>query len=293
MTVSPTTVRTPDGRSLDVWTEGPADAVPLLYHFGTPGSGLPYEPIVQAVLDRGLRWVSYSRPGYGGSTRHPGRIVADGATDSAAILDAVGAEQAYVAGWSGGGPHALACAALLPERVLATAVIAGVAPYGAEGLDFLAGMGSENVEEFGRALQGPEAAATSLERDWPVYRDISPGALAVAFGDLVDEVDRATASGPFAAFLAELYHEGLRDSYGGWLDDDMAFTRDWGFDLASVRVPVHIWQGAHDRFVPFAHGEWLAANVGGGCAHLHQQHGHLSLVVDSFPAIVDSLLAGT
>ncbi len=287
------TVATPDGRSLDVWLEGPDEAVPLLFHSGSPGSGLPYEPSVRAVLDRGLRWVSYSRPGYGGSSRKPGRSVADAAADSATILDAIGAERAYAAGWSGGGPHALACGALLPERVLGTALIASVGPWGAEGLDFLAGMGRENVEEFGLALQGPEAASTYLERDWPVYRDITPEALAAAYGDLVDDVDRAAATGPFAAFLAAMYHDGLRDSYLGWLDDDMAFTRPWGFDLAAISGQVHVWQGAHDRMVPFAHGEWLAANVGGGCGHLHAEHGHLSLRVDAFPAIVDSLIRGT
>jgi pimeloyl-ACP methyl ester carboxylesterase len=285
-----TVIRTPDGRSLDAWLAGPADAVPLVFHFGTPGAGLPYEPNVRAVVDRGLRWVSYSRPGYGGSTRREGRIVADAATDTATVLDALGADRGYVMGWSGGGPHALACAALLPDRVIATATIAAVAPWGAEGLDWFDGMGRENIDEFGLALQGPEVATQYLERDWPVFREVTADAVAASFGDLVDEVDRAAATGPFAAYLADLFHEGLRDSYLGWLDDDMAFTNPWGFDLTSIRGPVHVWQGAHDRMVPFAHGEWLADHVGGGCGHLHAEHGHLSLVVDSFPAIVDSLL---
>ncbi|NJD29638.1 MAG: alpha/beta hydrolase [Chloroflexi bacterium] len=288
-----TTVRTPDGRSLDVWLEGPADAVPLVFHLGTPGCRLPFEPNVRAVIDRGLRWVSYSRPGYGGSTRDPGRSVANAAADTAAVLDAIGADAAYVAGWSGGGPHALACAALMPDRVLGTATIAGVAPYPAEGLDWLAGMGAENVEEFQRAIDSPESLAEFAERDWPTFRDVTPEAVATSFGDLVDDVDRATASGPFAVYLAALFHEGLRDTYLGWLDDDLAFVKPWGFDLAALPGPVHVWQGAHDRMVPFAHGQWLAANVGGGCAHLHAEQGHLSLIVGAFPAIVDSLIRGT
>jgi pimeloyl-ACP methyl ester carboxylesterase len=294
MSATPTTtVRTPDGRSLDVWLEGPADAIPLLFHYGTPGAGLPYEPNVKATLDRGLRWVSYTRAGYGGSTRLEGRAVAAGAADAAAVLDAIGAERAYVAGWSGGGPHALACAALLPDRVLATATIAGVAPWGAEGLDWLAGMGKENVEEFQNSLKGPDASRASLERDWPIYRAITPEAVAAAFGDLVDEVDRGIASGPFSAFLADLFHEALGRSYLGWLDDDQAFTKPWGFDLGQIRGPVHVWQGAHDRMVPFAHGEWLAGHVGGGCPHLSETHGHLTLIAEAFPEIVDSLIAGS
>lgn len=289
-----TVIRTPDGRSLDAWIADPADGIPLVYHFGTPGAGLPYPPFVDVLAARGLRWVSFSRPGYGSSTRRPGRRVADVAADTAAVLDSIGAERAYVAGWSGGGPHALACAALLPERVIAAASLAGVAPYPADGLDWLAGMGAENVVEFQAALEGPEALIKFKESAWPTFRDITASEVAAAFGDLVDEVDRASATtGPVASFLADLFHEALREGYWGWFDDDMAFTKPWGFDLGSIRRPVHVWQGPHDRMVPFAHGEWLVANVGGACAHLHAEHGHISLVVDSFAAIVDALLDGS
>jgi pimeloyl-ACP methyl ester carboxylesterase len=196
-----------------------------------------------------------------------------------------------VLGWSGGGPHALACAALMPDRVRGTALIAGVAPYPAEGLDFMAGMGAENVEEFGAAITGPAALIPFKERAWPIYRDMTADQVAAGFGDLVDDVDRAALSGAFAEYMAATTHVALRESYWGWFDDDMAFVKPWGFDLGSIPGRVHVWQGAHDRMVPYAHGEWLTAHVGNACPHLGPEHGHLSLAVDAFPQILDELIA--
>ena len=162
MTVS--TIRTSDGRSLDVHVAGPDDGTPVVFHAGTPGSGLPFGALVNALADRGLRYVSWNRPGYGSSTRQPDRSVADVARDASDILDDLGAGECYVLGWSGGGPHALAMAALLPDRVRAAATIGGVAPYPADGLDWLAGMGEENVAEFGASLKGPDVLAGFLGR---------------------------------------------------------------------------------------------------------------------------------
>jgi pimeloyl-ACP methyl ester carboxylesterase len=284
--------RTPEGRSLDVWLAGPSDGAPLVYHSGSPGAGLPFHPYVAAMAKRSLRYVSVTRPGYGGSTRHEGRTVADAAGDTRAVLDELGIDRAYVIGWSGGGPHALACAALLPDRVLGAAVLAGVAPYPAEGLDWLAGMGAENVAEFELALAGPGALLPSVEATASLFRTITAEGVADAFGDLVDEVDHAAAHGQFATYLAALGHEAFRLGHWGYFDDDMAFTRPWGFDVAGIEGRVHVWQGAHDRMVPFAHGQWLAAALPNACPHLLQEHGHLSLVVEQFPRILDELLAG-
>ena len=286
----PVALQTPDGRLLDVWLAGPEDATPLLFHCGTPGAGMPYARFVEQFADRGLRYVSFSRPGYGSSTRRPGRNVAAVVEDARAVLDSIGADSAWVLGWSGGGPHALACAALMPDRVQGTALIAGVAPYPAEGLDFMAGMGEENVEEFSAALEGPEALIPFKERNWPIFRGITGPEVADAFGDLVDEVDRASIRADFAEWLAAVMREGLRESYWGWFDDDMAFVKPWGFELGSIRGRVHLWQGAHDRMVPFAHGEWLAAHVGGACPHLFADQGHLTLSVDAMPRILDELV---
>jgi pimeloyl-ACP methyl ester carboxylesterase len=281
----------PDGRALDVWVEGEPTRGTLLFIFGTPSSGLPSRAEIRETAARGLQLVTWSRPGYGDSTRQPGRSVADLVPDAVAILDALDVDRAWVAGWSGGGPHALACAALVPDRVIAAASLAGLAPYGADGLDWLAGMGAENIEEFNAALEGPEALIDFKERAWPIFRDVTGAEVGAAFGDLVDHVDLATTADPeFGEDLAALLREGLRSGYWGWFDDDMAFTRPWGFDLASIRGPVHIWQGAHDRMVPFAHGEWLARHVGGAVPHLFPGHGHLSLVVGEFAEILDSLV---
>jgi pimeloyl-ACP methyl ester carboxylesterase len=246
--------------------------------------------MVRALTDRGLRYISASRAGYGDSSRDPDRTVASVVKDTEAILDHLGAERAYVAGWSGGGPHAIACAALLPDRVISASTIASVAPYPAEGLDWLAGMGAENIEEFDAVFEGQAALERFLDGVWPGVRDVSASRLAEAFGDLVDDVDRGAITGEFATFLAGQIREGLRVSHRGWFDDDIAFVAPWGFGLAAIERPVHIWQGAHDRMVPFAHGQWLAAHIPTACVHLYPEHGHLSLAVDSFPGIVDELL---
>jgi pimeloyl-ACP methyl ester carboxylesterase len=284
-------IRTPDGRSLDVWLAGPAEGTPLLYHSGTPGNGLPYADYVAALAERGLRYVSITRPGYGGSSRQEGRVVADVVADVSTAFDELAIDRAYVVGWSGGGPHALACAALLPDRVLGTAILAGIAPYPAAGLDYLAGMAAENVEEFTQSIEGPEALLPTVEAGAAQLRTLTPEGIADGFGDLLSEVDRGAAKGPFAAYLASLFHEAVRVSHWGWFDDDMAFVTPWGFDVADIRSRVHVWQGAHDHMVPFAHGEWLAANLANACPHLFEEHGHLSLVVEQFPRILDELLA--
>jgi pimeloyl-ACP methyl ester carboxylesterase len=288
---TPTHLAMPDGRQLEVWFAGPARGRTLVFHYGTPSSGLPYEPYLAALAARGVRSVSWSRPGYGSSDRQPGRAVADVVADTAAVLDALAVDRAYVAGWSGGGPHALACAALMPERVIETAVLAGVAPYPADGLDWLAGMGAENVEEFNASLEGPEALIAFKERFWPVFRNLTGSEVAASFGDLVDDVDRGSISPEFGSYLAEQMRIGLAPGYWGWYDDDMAFVKPWGFDLGSIHGRVHIWQGGHDRMVPYGHGQWLAAHVAGAVPHLLPEHGHLSLVVDSFDRILAELLA--
>jgi pimeloyl-ACP methyl ester carboxylesterase len=288
---TPTRVATPDGRSLDVYAAGPVDGDVLLFHIGTPAAPIPFAPAVQVMADRGLRYVAFSRAGYGSSTRRPGRSVADVIDDVETVLDHLGADRAWVIGWSGGGPHALACAALLPKRLRAAATIGGIAPYPADGLDYLAGMGDENIEEFNAALDGPEALIAFKERNWPIFRSVTGDEVADAFGDLIDDVDRTALTGEFADWTAATFREALRESYWGWFDDDMAFIKPWGFDLAAIKVPVHVWQGRHDRMVPYAHGEWLAAHIGSAVPHLLEEHGHLSLAVDALDLVVGELLA--
>lgn len=291
MTTARGTVMTPDGRRLDLYLAGPPDGGVLLFHSGTPGVPIPYDPMTVAMAERGLRYVAYSRPGYGSSTRRPGRSVGDDADDAAAVLDHVGADTAVTLGWSGGGPHALASAALLPDRIRAAATIAGVAPYPADGIDFLEGMGKENIDEFNAALEGPDALIPFKEKARAVWSVITGDECARALGDLVDDVDRAALTGDFAEFVAESFREALRESYWGWFDDDMAMIRPWGFDLDSIDVPVHVWQGRHDRMVPFEHGPWLASHIPTAVPHLFEDEGHLSLAVTRFGDILDALVA--
>ncbi|MGZ4131218.1 MAG: alpha/beta fold hydrolase, partial [Actinomycetota bacterium] len=211
-----------DGRRLDVRVAGPADGVPLVSHHGTPSTGRPFEPYVEAASERGLRFVTYTRPGYAGSTRAPGRSVADCAADTARIVDHLGAERFYTTGQSGGGPHALACAALLPERVIACATTAGVGPWNADGLDFLAGMADENIEEMTAAIEGAYALETYLEGQADVLRGATPEVLASALGGLVSPVDAKALTGAFAEHATAMLHEAVAGGIWGWFDDDMA-----------------------------------------------------------------------
>jgi pimeloyl-ACP methyl ester carboxylesterase len=180
---------------------------------------------------------------------------------------------------------------LLADRIRAVATIASVAPYPADGLDYLDGMGEENIEEFGAALDGPEALIAFKERNTPPLQVVTGDEMAEAFGDLIDDVDRGALTGDFADWVAASFREALRESYWGWFDDDMAFISPWGFELDAIRVPVHVWQGRHDRMVPYAHGEWLAAHIPTAIPHLFDEHGHLSLAIDSMGRILDELVA--
>jgi pimeloyl-ACP methyl ester carboxylesterase len=266
------------GRDLEVLVDGPESGTVLLFHSGTPTAAVRYPQLIAPAARRGLRTVTFSRPGYATSTPQPGRSVMDVAPDARAILDELGAERFVTIGWSGGGPHALACAALLPGRCTAAATMAGVAPYGAAGLDWLAGMGKENVEEFGNTLKGSEALTPSLERWAAELSGVTGDQVAASLKDLVSEVDKRALTGDFAEVMAESFRRAVSTGIAGWRDDDLAFVRHWGFELSSIRVPVAVWQGDQDRMVPFAHGRWLAGNIPGARSRLLDGDGHLSLM---------------
>jgi pimeloyl-ACP methyl ester carboxylesterase len=282
-------VELPDGRTLEYLIEGEADRPPLVLHHGTPGGATRCAPLSDAALRLGFRVLTPGRPGYGGSTPHPGRRVADVAADTVALLDSVGAGDFVTLGWSGGGPHALACAALLPDRCRGAVSLAGVAPYSADGLDWLAGMGEENVTEFGAALAGPEPLTEFMTAVAPEFATITPDNVVEAFGDLISEVDKKALAGPMGAFLAESSRHALSTGVAGWRDDDIAFVAPWGFDPAAITVPVSVWQGDQDRMVPFAHGQWLGAHIPAADVHLVPGEGHLSLIND-IDAILTTLV---
>ena len=279
-----------DGRHLDVLTMGPADAMPVLFHGGTPTAAVVYPPAVEAMTRHAIRLITYSRPGYATSDPQPGRCVADAVADVQAILDGIRADRFVTIGWSGGGPHALACAALMSARCRAAATIAGVAPYPAPGLDWLAGMGRENIEEFGAALDGVDALSAYLAAPADDLAHVTADQVAAALGDLVSDVDVASLRSSFADWAAATFRKSVSRGIDGWRDDDLAFVRPWGFDLAMIRQPVAVWQGDQDRMVPLTHGEWLAAHVPTAQPHLLAGQGHLSLAFDAFDEIVEDLL---
>jgi pimeloyl-ACP methyl ester carboxylesterase len=287
-----THVATPDGRVIEVLDIGPADGLPLLFHWGTPQGAVPFGILERPALERGMRVLAWSRPGYGGSTPRPhgaaSATIADDATDAATVCAAFDIDSFVTLGWSGGGPRALACAALLPG-CLAAASGAGAAPIDADGLDFLAGMGPENVEEFTAALAGVDAMEQLLRRDAGEVFSVTADQVAVSLGELVSDVDRAALTGELAEVTAASLRRAGEQGIVGWRDDDLALVRPWGFDLSAIEVPVSVWQGAQDRMVPFAHGTWLAAHVPGARSHLYQHEGHLSLLMQ-MDRVLDDLL---
>ena len=281
----------PDGRTLEAVDEGDPEGMLLVLHHGSPGAAVPFPTFDRAARERGIRLVEYSRAGFGGSSRKEARVVADAAADTAALADALETDRFLVMGWSGGGPHALACAALLPDRVLACATLAGVGPWDGEGLDWLAGMGEENVVEYSTAARDHEALLEWMRPEVQVLATIEPDRIVEGLRTLISDVDEAALTGEFGAVVADSFHNAFRNGEWGWYDDDLAFTRTWGFDLSSIRVPVAIWQGARDLMVPFAHGQWLLEHIPGAHSRLHPEHGHLSMAVGMIGEIFDDLRA--
>lgn len=283
------TVTTADGRVLEYLVSGPPDGRTLLFQPGTPNAGALFSAIVAPAAELGLRTVSYSRPGYGQSTPKPGRSVADAVPDVETVLDAVGAERFVTLGWSGGGPHALATGALLPDRCQGVAVLAGVAPYPASGMDWFVGMGEANLAEFGAAIAGADQLDPMLESFAAELANVTGKDVTEAMGGLLSPVDQAALTGEFADEMAAAMRRAVSTGIAGWRDDDLAFVRDWGFEFDQLRVPVDIWQGRQDRMVPFEHGQYLAAKVPNAQAHLFATEGHVS-IVNQLPQLLADLL---
>lgn len=282
---------TSEGRRLEVVVAGPEGGPTCVFHGGTPSAALSFGPMLEAIVGAGMRYVTYSRPGYAGSDPRPGRSVADATDDVTVILDHLGVDRFVALGWSGGGPHALACAALLPDRCVAAATIAGVAPWEAAGLDWLAGQGAENQEEWAAALAGPVPLREWLEPVAAQLAAVTGDAISESLGDLVTDVDRASLTGGFSEWSAASFRAAVSTGVDGWRDDDLAFLAPWGFDVAAITRPVTIWQGDEDRMVPAAHGRWLADHVHGATARLLSGEGHLSIAIGSIDRIVAELAA--
>lgn len=269
----------PDGRVIEVLTGGADTGPTLLFHGGSPSAVAAWDVLDDAVRRAGLRLVTYSRPGYGASSPRPAAgSYADDVVESVAVLDHLGVDEFVTAGWSGGGPRALACAALLPERCRAAATIAGVAPYHGDGLDWFDGMAEENHAEYHAAEEGRDAYAAYLTEHFLPILQASGDDVAEALGGLVTAVDRAALDASFADWLSRTFRHAGAQGVIGVRDDGLAAVAPWGFDLAGITVPVAVWQGREDAMVPFAHGRFLADRVPGARVHLFEDEGHLSLI---------------
>jgi pimeloyl-ACP methyl ester carboxylesterase len=261
-----------DGRTLHYYDtrEDQSDArVAVFWHHGTPNVGSPPEPLFPAAAQNGLRWVSYDRPAYGGSTANPGRDVASAAADVGAIADVLSIDRFAVVGHSGGGAHALACGALLPERVLAVVSISATAPFDAEGLDWYAGWSRSGGAEQRAARAGRaalEAYLPSAEFDPDTF---TPG-------------DQSALEGRWS-WLAGVAGQAMEEGDDGMVEDLLAGAQGWGFAPADITVPVLVVHGDMDRMVPSAHGEWLAAHCPAAELRLAPGAGHIT-VLDSAPA---------
>jgi pimeloyl-ACP methyl ester carboxylesterase len=257
----------------------------VIVHHGTPSSAALHPSWVEDANRRGIDLVGYERPGYGYTARAEGRDIAWVAADVARFADERGIDEFATWGISGGAPHALACAALLSDRVIAAAALAGPTPYGAEGLDWLDGMGEGNIVEFNAALAGEDVLRPLLDEEAAAML----GGGDSGFETLLSPPDQAILP-QLQEFLGQSFAEALANGVDGWLDDDLAFVRPWGFDLGEIRVPLLLVHGVQDVFVPVAHGRWLAERIPGVEARILDDEAHLSLYA-RIPEVHEWLLA--
>jgi pimeloyl-ACP methyl ester carboxylesterase len=258
-------IDTTDGRVLHAYDVGPtgrSDELAVMWHGGTPNTGAPPEPLFQVAHSLGIRWIGYDRPSYGGSSPHPGATVASASGDALRIADGLSIGQFAVLGHSGGGPRALACAALLPGRVVAAVSISSPAPWQADGLDFFAGMSEGSVRELRAAAHGRaelEDVLAANEFDPESFIAADYAALDGSWSWFNRIVQAATVNGP-----------------DGMIEDDLGAMAPWGFDPAQITVPTLIMHGTGDRMVPSSHAEWLAAHCAAAELRLLRGEGHIS-----------------
>jgi pimeloyl-ACP methyl ester carboxylesterase len=257
-----------NGRMLHVYDKAASndrdDQLAVFWHHGTPNVGPPPEPLFAAADRLGIRWISYDRPGYGGSTSDPGRSVGSGAGLVSSVADELGIERFAVVGHSGGGSHALACGALLADRVVAVISIAGLAPFDADGLDWFAGMAQSGVQSLRAAAAGRAAKAEHEASGADYDPEFTPA-------------DQAALSGPWS-WLLDVVRPALAQGPGGLIDDDLAYVDPWEADLELLEAPTLLLHGGRDRVVPSSHGEWLARRCPAAELRLSPEEGHISIL---------------
>jgi pimeloyl-ACP methyl ester carboxylesterase len=284
------TARTRDGRTLAFIERGPADGVPVIACHGTPGSRRARHPDPEIYGRHGVRVAVYDRPGYGLSDPKLSRAVVDAAADIEAIADELGFDRFVVMGGSGGAPHALACGALLGDRVLRVGALVTPAPPDAEDFDFFEGLADLNVKEFGAAMEGRAAIEAYLQ---PLVDQVrrEPQAVLDEISSELPEVDRALVSREaFRTVLLESFEEAVRQGVRGWADDDLAFAKPWGFELEDVQAEVRLWQGELDVLAPRSHGEYVAAHLPNAQFELLEGGGHF--LDEEWAVVFDWLAAG-
>jgi pimeloyl-ACP methyl ester carboxylesterase len=237
----------------------------------------------------GVRLISFDRPGYGESDRLISRNVADVAADVAAIADHLRLRRFGVIGRSGGGPHALACAALLPDRVIRAAALVSLAPWDAEDLDWFEGMADSNVDAYTSASASPEQYTASLVQQAAKIKADPRSHVAVLSPEMPEADRRVVADAGIRALLAANFAEALRYSHDGWADDVQAFCSPWGFDPQDIRLPVLLWHGEDDVFSPVAHTRWLAARIRGAQTWTAPRRGHFD-ALNVLPEVLSWLI---
>ncbi|MFD0025374.1 alpha/beta fold hydrolase [Streptomyces sp. NPDC058382] len=282
-------VRATDGRQLVVERLGDPRGRPVFLLHGMPGSRLGPAPRGMVLYQRKTQLITYDRPGYGDSDRQPGRCVADAVEDVRAIADHIGLERFAVVGRSGGASHALACAALMPERVTRTAALVGLAPWDADGLDWFEGMAASNVLAYTTAAADPDGLAESFISRSAVIRNNPVRLIDDLRRELTDSDRLVVNDAGVRSMLLRNYREGLRTSAYGWIDDALAFSRPWGFDPADITGPVLLWHGEKDVFSPVGHTRWLASRITGSTVVVEPTAAHFD-ALHALPRILTWLL---
>src|SRR5215472_310494 len=267
-------------RVLRVCDAGDPDGAVVIYFHGTPGSRLDLSFDEDAAAERGVRLVTFDRPGYGGSTAAPFGL-ASIAADAHAIADGLGVARFATLGMSGGAPGALAAATVPGSRVTRVGVASGAAPFQ------LVPGALDHLDDSDRAalalLPGhPAAAAASFAAGFePLIGAVAPGGPgpAVAFADLLSPRDSELMEDPrLVSALTATMREALRagTSGAGW--DNVSWLGAWDVDLSAIRCPVLLWYGTDDRFAPLPLGQWLAENLPDARLVIREGEGHFGIV---------------